>query len=318
MNDFVTKLPLAMQFYLIGLIYRNSRMSCSCLASLVEIAHDRLYRVLYLSFPYSRRLWEWIGAKLVKSGGCLIIDDTTWQRCGKKLESVSYVWDSTLGKRVFGMQVVVLVWTDGKRRIPVGVRIWQKGGKSKLRLAQELLCEAHRHGLSPEFVLFDSWYAGESLLNLMASFGWQYVTKAKKNRLFEKVRLDQSFRRRYGSRSGHLKRIRHLVLIVKDGKKYYLTNALELTSAQVKRVYRVRQQIEEVFRLLKQEFGWGRCRAASTQSQKAHLHLSLYAFCLVQNQAIEKQQTIYAFKQDLFREAIPNQAQFIQRFTAFA
>ena len=52
MNDFVTKLPLAMQFYLIALIYRNSRMSCCSLASLVQIAHDRLYRVLYLSFAF--------------------------------------------------------------------------------------------------------------------------------------------------------------------------------------------------------------------------------------------------------------------------
>ncbi len=54
MNDFVIKLPLAMRFYLIGLIYRNSRMSCSCLAEIIQVAHDRLYRVLYLSFPYSR------------------------------------------------------------------------------------------------------------------------------------------------------------------------------------------------------------------------------------------------------------------------
>jgi hypothetical protein len=71
MNDFITKLPLAMQFYLIGLIYRNSRMSCVCLASLVQVAHDRLYRVLYLAFPYSRRLWEWVAANLVKAGGYL-------------------------------------------------------------------------------------------------------------------------------------------------------------------------------------------------------------------------------------------------------
>ena len=93
MNDFVTKLPLAMQFYLIGLIYRNSRMSCLCLASLVQVAHDRLYRVLYLSFPYSRRMWEWITSTLVQSDGYLIIDDTTWQRFGKKLAGVSFVWD---------------------------------------------------------------------------------------------------------------------------------------------------------------------------------------------------------------------------------
>ena len=92
MNDSVTKLPLAMRFYLIGLIYRNSRMSCVCLASLVEVAHDRLYRVLYLAFPYSRRMWEWFAAHLVKEG-YLLIDDTIWQRYGKKLKAVSFVWD---------------------------------------------------------------------------------------------------------------------------------------------------------------------------------------------------------------------------------
>lgn len=318
MNDFLLKLPLAMQFYLIALIYRNSRMSCVCLASLVQIAHDRLYRVLYLSFPYSRRLWEWIAANSVTTGGDLLIDDTTWIRFGKKLEGSAFVWDSTLGKRVFGMQVVALIWTDGKWRIPVGIRIWQKGGKSKLKLAEEMLSEARRRGLSPSNVLFDSWYSGESLLNLLDAFGWRYITKAKKNRLFDKVRLDQTFAHRYGRKTGNLKRIRHKVLIVKDGKKYYLTNALELTSPQVKRGYRVRQQIEEVFRVLKQEFGWGRCRAATIQSQKAHLHLGLYAFCLTQTMAFAKKQTVYAFKQDLFRAQIPTQPQFVQLFTAIA
>ncbi len=85
------------------------------------------------------------------------------------------------------MQVVVLIWTDGKWRVPLGIRIWRKGGKSKLKLAEELLWEARRRGLSPIYVLFDSWYGGESLLNLLASFGWQYITKAKRNRLFDKV-----------------------------------------------------------------------------------------------------------------------------------
>jgi len=154
-------------------------------------------------------------------------------------------------------------------------------------------------------------------LNLLDSFGWRYVTKAKKNRLFEKVRLDKTFRCRFGRKCGNLRRIRHTLLIVKNDKKYYLTNDLSLSSAEVKRIYRTRQQIEEVFRLLKPEFGWRRCRAASIESQKAHLHLGLYAFCLVQSKAIEKQQTIYAFKPDLLRAAIPTQTQFVQNFTAF-
>ncbi len=143
MNDSVTKLPLAMRFYLIGLIYCNSQMSCVCLVSLVEVSHDLLYRVLYLSFPYSRRLWEWFAATAIKEG-YLIIDDTVWQRFGKKLEGVSVIWDSTILKRVLGTNVVFLLRTDGRIRIPIGLRIWQRGGKSKVRLAEELLREAER------------------------------------------------------------------------------------------------------------------------------------------------------------------------------
>ncbi len=287
------------------------------MASLVEVAHDRLYRVLYLAFPYSRRMWEWFAMNLVKDG-YLAIDDTIWQRYGKKLEAVSFVWDSTIGKKVLGTNVVLLIWTDGRRRIPVGLRIWQKGGKSKLKLAEEMLRESRRRGITPMYVLFDAWYAGESLLNLLDRFGWQYITRVKKNRLFNGVRIDQTFIHHYGRKTGNLKKINHEILIVKDGTRFLLTNNLELTSAEVKRIYPIRQQIEEVFRLLKQEFGWGKCRANSMQAQKAHLHLGLYAFCLVQSQAIEKGQTIYAYKQDLFRQQIPTQHQFLQCFTGVA
>lgn len=181
-----------------------------------------------------------------------------------------------------------------------------------------MLREAKRRELTPMYVLFDSWYAGASLLNLLSQSGWQYVTHAKRNRLFDKVRLDKSFHHRFGRRAGNLRGIGQQILIVKDGKKYFLTNHAELSSAQVKRIYGVGQQIEEVFRLLKQEFGWGRCRAGSVQSQKAHLHLGLYAFCLVQNKAMDEKQTIYAFKRNLFRAQIPTQKQFLQYFTAFA
>lgn len=318
MNNSVTQLPLAMRFYLIGLIYRNSRMSCVCLASLVEVSHDLLYRVLYLSFPYSRRLWEWFAAAALITDGYLIIDDTVWNRFGKKLEGVSFVWDSSIGKKVLGMNIILLIWTDGQRRLPIGLRIWRRGGKSKVKLAEELLWEARRRGITPLYVLFDAWYSATELLNLLDKFGWQYCTRVKKNRLFNGARIDQTFRHFYGRKSGNLKKVSHEILIVKDGERFLLTNKLELSSAEVKRIYQIRQQIEEVFRLLKQEFGWGSCRANSMQAQKAHLHLGLYAFCLTQSQAIKEKQTIYAYKQNLFREQIPTQSQFLQRFSNFA
>ena len=90
------------------------------------------------------------------------------------------MWDSVRGKSVFGMSVVLLIWTDGKWRIPLGLRIWQKGGKSKLKLAEEMLWEAERCGITPMYIMFDSWYEGASLLNLLSKFGWHYVTCAKR------------------------------------------------------------------------------------------------------------------------------------------
>jgi hypothetical protein len=74
----------AMIGYLKGLIYRNTRTSCVCLASLSGLAHDQLYRLLYSDFPFSRRLWEFFAAKLIGGRGCLVLDDTTWQRFTKK------------------------------------------------------------------------------------------------------------------------------------------------------------------------------------------------------------------------------------------
>jgi DDE superfamily endonuclease len=62
-------------------------------------------------FHIRGRMWEWFAMNPVKNG-YLIIDDTIWQRYGKKLEGVSYVWDSTISKKVFGTNVVLLIWRE--------------------------------------------------------------------------------------------------------------------------------------------------------------------------------------------------------------
>src|SRR5688572_23457137 len=166
MKKIFLQMTPAMKGYLIGLIYRNTRTSCVCLASLIGLAHDRLHRLLYADFPYSRRMWEWFAKYLVGENGYLILDDTTWRRWTKKAEAVSFVWDSSAGKVVFGMNVVLLIWTDGKRKVPLGLRVWKKGGKSKVKLAKELLIKAKQNGITPIYVLFDSWYSATELLNL--------------------------------------------------------------------------------------------------------------------------------------------------------
>lgn len=308
-----------MAMYLMGLLYRNTRTSCVSLALLcARVSHDTLRRVLYTKIPWSRRLWESFAQGLVSKGGYLVLDDTSWERFTRVADAVSWVWASSVGKPVWGMQVVLLLWTDGKWKVPVGIRLWRKGGPSKVELAIGLLSQARRRGLQPAYVLCDSWYSAAQILNLLDGWGWQYVIRVKSNRLLDKKSLRTTWPQRYGQAQGNLQGVGHPVLVVKDGRRYWGTSDLRLTPSEVKAHYARRQQIEETFRLLKQEFGWGSCSCQKQQAQWAHLHLGLYALILTQQTALTRGQTIYAFRQSLFLQRIPQNPLALQEFAQAA
>jgi hypothetical protein len=85
----------------------------------------------------------------VAKGGYLVIEDTSGERCTRVADAVSGVWSSSVGKPVWGMQVVLLLWTNGKWKVAVGIWIWRKGGPSKVALAIGWLSQARRRGLQP-------------------------------------------------------------------------------------------------------------------------------------------------------------------------
>lgn len=144
------------------------------------------------------------------------------------------------------------------------------------------------------------------------------MTRLKSNRKFEKESLRTSWPHRYGHAPGKVRGVAYLVLVVKDGRRYWGTNALTLTPREVKAHYARRQQIEETFRLLKQEFGWSGCSCQKQQAQWAHLHLGLYALVLTQQTAFACGQTIYAFRHTLFFQSIPQNPSALQEFTQAA
>ena len=319
MNNISTLITPAMATYLIGLLYRNTRTSCVSLALLcARVSHDTLRRVLYQKVPWSRRLWDTFAQGLVQRGGYLVIDDTSWERFTRVSEAVSWVWSSTEGKVVWGMQVVLLLWTNGKWKVPLGIRIWRKGGPSKVELAIGLLRQARRRGLQPAYVLCDSWYAAAEIMNLLDSWGWYYVMRLKSNRKFGDNTLRTTWPYRYGHARGKLRGVEHRVLVVKAGRRYWGTNDLRLSPREVKAHYSPRQQIEETFRLLKQEFGWSSCSCRKQQAQWAHLHLGLYALMFTQQTAFAQRQTIYALRQSLFLRSIPQNPSTLQEFALAA
>jgi len=319
MDNISTFITPAMAMYLMGLLYRNTRTSCVSLALLcAQVSHDTLRRVLYQRVPWSRRLWDTFAQGLVQTGGYLVVDDTSWERFTRVADAVSWVWSSSVGKPIWGMQVVLLLWTDGKWKVPIGIRIWRKGGPSKIELAIGLLSQARRRGLQPAYVLADSWYAAAEILNLLDKWGWHYVMRLKSNRKFGQSSLRTTWPQRYGQAQGELRGVTHPVLVVKDGRRYWGTNNLSLTVREVKAHYSHRQQIEETFRLLKQEFGWGSCSCRKHQAQWAHVHLGLYALVFTQQTAFARGQTIYALRQSLFVQSIPQNPSALQEFAQAA
>ena len=152
---------------------------------------------------------------------------------------------------MYGFSFVLLVWTNGTLRIPLGIRLWHKGEPSKYALALELLNYArNRVRCHPEYVLFDAWYPSKALLKRIWNYGWYFICRLKKNRRFNGQAVRHHLRHPYWDfvrpTAWGLK-----VLVVRYGKKYYATNRLTVSASEVRRRYRMRAQIEEVIRACK-------------------------------------------------------------------
>ena len=101
--------------------------------------------------------------------GLLILDDTTLDKpYARKMDLVTYHWS---GKHLQVVQGIALLTL-----IPCDFRVYDKpqGGKTKNENFQDMLKKAKERGFAPEYVL---------ILKLIASFGWFFLTRLKRNRL---------------------------------------------------------------------------------------------------------------------------------------
>jgi putative transposase len=294
-------MPTLVWLYLTALLYYRTSATCVALAEALQtVSHDRLTRMLQADWSGQTLLESTWRTLFVWERGVLIIDDTVIPKpFATAMEGLAWVFSSQERKPVYGFSVVLLVWTDGKVRIPLGIRQWHKGGPSKYVLALELLSYArNRLCCHPEYVLFDAWYPSKTLLKRIRDYGWYFVCRLKKNRRFNGQPLRAYRRHPYwaetGWLSGGLK-----VLVVRYGAKYYATNRLTLPAAEVRRLYWGRTQIEEVIRVCKDQLGLNSCQARSERAQLHHLTCCLVAFCVLERERHDRSLTIYKLKHHL-------------------
>ena len=127
---------------LIGLsrtAWLSDRTSVSCVAlavALETVSPDRLTCMWQANWSGSTRLELAVRTLLVWERGSLIIADTVLPKpFATGIEGLAWVCSSQERKPVDGLSVVLVVWTKETRRIPLGLRLWHKGGSSKYALA---------------------------------------------------------------------------------------------------------------------------------------------------------------------------------------
>jgi putative transposase len=232
-------MPELLWLYLTALLYCRTSSSCVALAEALEtVSHDRLTRLLQAEWSGQTLLELAYRMLFVRQGGYLILDDTVIPKpFASAMEGLAWVFSSQERRPVYGFSLVLLVWTDGRRRIPLGLRLWRRAGPSKYELALELLSYARNHlGCRPEYVLFDAWYPSRRLLKRIRDYGWYFVCRLKKNRRFNGQALRMYRRHPYWSERGWLTGGLK-VLVVRYGAKYYATNRLTLAAPEVRRLY---------------------------------------------------------------------------------
>lgn len=269
------------------------------LAQQFTVSHDHLTRTIQKRFPWQQIMLVVVQRLFgVLHGGYLLIDDTVIPKpYAKKMDGASYVHSSVLNKTVYGYNVVLLCWTNGTLTIPLSWKFYQKGGKSKISLALDLLAEARDvWKLSPQYVLFDSWYAAETLLNTLHRYGWSFVCQIKKNRIVSCAPITENLTDE-GEMLLSAVTSQVIGLIIKHDEKFFFTNDCSLTLEQLLSFYGYRWSIEEVFRFLKDQLHLEGCQARSATAQETHLASCMLSYLIIQRQQQDMpDQTLYAIK----------------------
>jgi hypothetical protein len=262
-------------------IENNSALSFA--ESVEGVSHDTFTRTLQKSGQWFRVLIAFV-MKNALGQGYLLLDDTILEKYTQGLQCIFKLKDSKTGNYVYGVNIVMLCWSDGKRCIPLLFHIYRGKGVSKLDLAMKLLAFAHDVlKLNPDYVLFDSYYGSKALMQQILGYDWHFVTRLKKNRKLcgkqvKRIHKGIPYWSALGFLEGQLP-----VVVYRHGAKYFVSSNLELTRQDVRDLYKIRTLIEETIRVLKQECGWQGCQLRSIPAYRRHLQAGLLAFLFLES-----------------------------------
>ena len=110
-------MPEPLWIYLMALLYFTNMTTCSAIADAFDsVSHDRLTRMLQGTWSGHILLDLALRLLFTVAGGYLIVDDTVVAKpYARHLGEAAWVWSNKDRKVLFGVSVVLLVWTGMAR-----------------------------------------------------------------------------------------------------------------------------------------------------------------------------------------------------------
>ena len=259
----------------------------------------------------TRRALQAVGRKGEAVPVFLAIDDTLVEKTGKKMEGVSYHYDHCTGRNVLGY-----VWVTGHlvvmgQSYPVSWKMYLRQGiceelgrpfLSKPELAAAILRAFQPLPGTQTYVLTDSWYPSQELLNLCEERGFHLISAVKSNRKFRAaghnrqvrqwvhslpkrtfgfVTVDATYYKVWASigRLGSGHRVKLVINRTLDTKgwRYVVSTDLSLTPRTIIAYYRMRWEVEIFYRTAKQSLGWADFQMRDLFAIERHVQLMMVA-----------------------------------------
>jgi len=316
-----------MALYITGLILLERDQTAVRIATVLPgRAHDALNRLLRV-LPWSPHhlilsVIRWVQRQA--GPGYLCLDDVVVEKpFAKVLAWAGWTYSHSEKRHVFGFHIVLLFWCNKRLRIPVGFSLWRpkREGKAfyrtKLELAQALITNVLRMGLTVEYLTFDLWYNARSFTKWLDDKEVIWVSTLKSNALITYRGRTQSVaewasqlpRHRIAGRTWawvgtvHLPRYGNVRLVVatngQGGLDYIVSNDLHRRGKVLLARKRSRWDIETSFRDTKQLTGLEACQCRVSQAMERHVALVLLAFVILQQLRLAPSETVGEVKRRL-------------------
>ncbi|EQD75211.1 transposase, IS4 family protein, partial [mine drainage metagenome] len=221
----------------------------------------------------------------IEKDGILAIDDTIVKKTGKNIEAAGWIFDHSVGKTVWGIQMATSVLSGRYGMYPISAEIYRRMEKlesegkmeeyrTKIEMQMGIIGKCISAGLHFSVVTGDIWYFTKDLIRFLDEKKLDWVFQSKGNRkikiegrwnTLEEIDLSYADSRiltisgntySVWETGGRMKGIGSVKAIISEGtngRRYYVTKRKDWKAEKILETYLERWGIEVMHRDLKQD-----------------------------------------------------------------